>query len=552
MIDDAVVDRQSLPIDTLRVYVAFEGGGAKGVAHVGALKALERKEFDVRGYSGTSAGAIIATLAAAGFRSDELIDFANRRTLLDWLRERGASDLRKATDLFGGKWWRVRLFRWVVGRFDSGGVTMRLTQFHLLLLYVLAMVVVLGVPGAAAVIGPVLVRVAFGAVGLAKYLLRGMTRLRLFRATLNSALCLKLGLPLSHTVTFGDLRARRDVSLKIVAADLGARRLRLFSTEHEEDARESLADAVAASICLPIIFVPWAIRGVRHVDGGLVSNLPVWPFDEDRALDPDAKTIAVEIEDKPRRERAARDRAWLVDIVRTALFGAQILNKRAVDGLHVVKLTTRLDVLDFDAGERVFEEVRNAASQVSEQIRRRILDGPALARATNRVVMDYVRERLVAQGKEQRVRIAIARPDGDHVRSLRLRHCVGFKDACDESLLLPIDRSVVGEAWRKRSALLVERPQSTENWLNDPRDRWARKRVPDDLNWILTVPILYASHDTDSGAITYQPSFVVSVDGNGEPPGEREADDEVFLEMVEAVASAYELIRPYVEELEDA
>lgn len=67
----------------------------------------------------------------------------------------------------------------------------------------------------------------------------------------------------------------------------------------------------------------------------------------------------------------------------------------------------------------------------------------------------------------------------------------------------------------------------------------------------LAVPILYASHDTDSGAIN-QPSFVVSVDGNGEPPGEREADDEVFLEMVEAVASAYELIRPYVEELEDA
>ncbi len=58
---------------TDRCYCVFEGGGAKGIAHVGALAALEESGLDLCGFAGTSAGAVIAALAAVGYQSRELI-----------------------------------------------------------------------------------------------------------------------------------------------------------------------------------------------------------------------------------------------------------------------------------------------------------------------------------------------------------------------------------------------------------------------------------------------------------------------------------------------
>lgn len=52
----------------------FEGGGVKGIAHVGALKAFEERGFlsHIKHVSGTSAGSHVATLFAAGFTVDEM------------------------------------------------------------------------------------------------------------------------------------------------------------------------------------------------------------------------------------------------------------------------------------------------------------------------------------------------------------------------------------------------------------------------------------------------------------------------------------------------
>ena len=50
----------------------FEGGGVKGIAHIGALRALEERGFFCKKASGTSVGAIIASLVVAGYSSIEL------------------------------------------------------------------------------------------------------------------------------------------------------------------------------------------------------------------------------------------------------------------------------------------------------------------------------------------------------------------------------------------------------------------------------------------------------------------------------------------------
>lgn len=37
-----------------------------------------------------------------------------------------------------------------------------------------------------------------------------------------------------------------------------------------------IADCVAASCCIPIVFKPEVIGGTRYVDGGVIANLPAW------------------------------------------------------------------------------------------------------------------------------------------------------------------------------------------------------------------------------------------------------------------------------------
>jgi NTE family protein len=95
----------------LRAFVAFAGGGAKGLIHVGALRALEKRPVKLCGLAGTSAGAIVAALAAAGFSSDDLIGGRSGTTLVQRL-EAIDPKIRRATDFFGPLgWFRVWLFR---------------------------------------------------------------------------------------------------------------------------------------------------------------------------------------------------------------------------------------------------------------------------------------------------------------------------------------------------------------------------------------------------------------------------------------------------------
>lgn len=53
--------------------LALSGGGAKGAAHIGVLKALEEENIKVKCISGTSSGSIVATLYACGYTPNEIL-----------------------------------------------------------------------------------------------------------------------------------------------------------------------------------------------------------------------------------------------------------------------------------------------------------------------------------------------------------------------------------------------------------------------------------------------------------------------------------------------
>lgn len=54
--------------------LALSGGGVKGAAHIGVLKALEENNIKIDYIGGTSSGSIVSTLYAAGFTPDEIYE----------------------------------------------------------------------------------------------------------------------------------------------------------------------------------------------------------------------------------------------------------------------------------------------------------------------------------------------------------------------------------------------------------------------------------------------------------------------------------------------
>ena len=55
-----------------KIGLALSGGGARGGAHVGVLKALEELDVPIDYIAGTSMGAIVGGMYAAGYSADEL------------------------------------------------------------------------------------------------------------------------------------------------------------------------------------------------------------------------------------------------------------------------------------------------------------------------------------------------------------------------------------------------------------------------------------------------------------------------------------------------
>lgn len=57
----------------MKLGLCLSGGGIKGVAHIGAIKALKEADLHFDYISGTSSGSIVATLYACGYTTDEIL-----------------------------------------------------------------------------------------------------------------------------------------------------------------------------------------------------------------------------------------------------------------------------------------------------------------------------------------------------------------------------------------------------------------------------------------------------------------------------------------------
>jgi NTE family protein len=203
--------------------LVFEGGGVKGIGLAGAYAALSERGFEPKCIAGTSAGAITAALVAAGYSSAELDDILLRLPFAefkdaDWWDKAGAPG--KLVSVIREKGiYEGKYFRdWIARLLEAKGVT------------------------------------RFGHVAFEK-----------------------------------DDEPGKGYRLKVIASDVTHRRMLVLPDDAvhlgvEPDELE-IAYAVRMSMSIPIFFEPVVHEnpktGEEHliVDGGMLSNFPVWLFD---------------------------------------------------------------------------------------------------------------------------------------------------------------------------------------------------------------------------------------------------------------------------------
>ena len=61
----------------MKIGLALAGGGVRGAAHIGAIKALEENGIKIDAVAGTSAGSIVAALYGMGYTTEEMIKLFN-------------------------------------------------------------------------------------------------------------------------------------------------------------------------------------------------------------------------------------------------------------------------------------------------------------------------------------------------------------------------------------------------------------------------------------------------------------------------------------------
>lgn len=91
-------------IQSKKIGLVLSGGGVKGIAHIGLIKALNEYKIDVNVISGTSVGALVGALYANGSSVERMLSFFKETPLLKYnfftFVKAGLMDTEKYHELF--------------------------------------------------------------------------------------------------------------------------------------------------------------------------------------------------------------------------------------------------------------------------------------------------------------------------------------------------------------------------------------------------------------------------------------------------------------------
>lgn len=295
----------------------FEGGGIKGIGLVGALKIFEQNGYEWKNLSGTSAGSIVAALIAVGYSAEEI-----KKLMLQL-------DYNKISDK---NHFSIPIIS------NTGNLIFK----------------------------------------------KGIFKGDYIKNWIDEALSNKLNHSKGKKVTFGDLiipkekgilindnKYKRKYKLHIIATDISNGKMLILPEDIEEfginpdDLEVSLA--IRMSMCIPYFFQPVNLINVNTnkksliVDGGVLSNYPVWLFDVKGT--PRWPTIGFKLggNKEIREHKISNIFNFTSSIIETMLEAQDDIHIRDMDYLRTVKINT-LDIktTDFNISKEKIMELYNS------------------------------------------------------------------------------------------------------------------------------------------------------------------------------------------------
>ncbi|HZF96031.1 MAG TPA: patatin-like phospholipase family protein [Allosphingosinicella sp.] len=419
-------------------YGIFQGGGAKGYAHVGALKAAEQRGIRFVRLGGSSAGAIVAALAAAGYTADELLDPSKP------MGSRGVLDVDVSEILDAREYARVTRAMRRYAAFNARpqpatGVVgwWRRAKRSFPQLVIMRFVGRLVVP-----------ELAFG-IGVYRRL--GAVATEPVVRWLDDLLRAKVGT--SGAVTFGDL----GMKLRMVAADVTNGEMHTFGFPGDDTL--PVAPAAIASACFPFFFRPARNGDRMFIDGGLMSNLPVWLFDDERDDETShLPTFGFRLVNDALVARPAKPPTHFLRftqrLAQTLLSGGRNLEERRVDYYSGIDLRARIGTLSFDTvREAAPTLVADARKSVEKYFEREVgPQDPARMAKVLTALVNLLAEHYDWSGERIRAHVLLPDINGRHARTV---YTYNMDADADDHLRVRTDVDGVGAVFRLREPVYV-------------------------------------------------------------------------------------------------
>jgi NTE family protein len=446
----------------VQAFGIFEGGGAKGLAHVGAIAVAQELGVQFVGVAGASAGAIVAALIAVGYAPKQVYDPATQSGLL-------AGDL---TDLFGpGRWQEWQRF--------AASLMARLEGRSMLRAW-------LGAPlfyrQWRTPLRRLLSEHGFFDTGPVEAAIDGWLRAG------------KLTIPAEQPrLMFRDLDPSIVPPLRIIASDIDRQSPVVFSRERTPEV--AVAQAVAASIGLPFFFRPVRLMldGEERtlVDGGLVANFPVWIFDDARRRRRADPTPIIgfrllERAETPQEQRVSPLR-FARSLLETALNANVEIHARGIDDLYTFPLEVNVSTYDFDLSAARKQALYESAKQ---QAGYKLLKN--LAPRDPRVLAMMLKEAselfINHSGFNRHLRTNLALLTSRETLKIVAGH--NMDEDADDRLEFELDVSACGECWTRHDLVVLDVGSYLRSRAPIPGlSKYQQALVRPTLSTILSVPV---------------------------------------------------------------
>lgn len=304
----------SLTSQAQTVGLVLSGGGAKGIAHIGLIKALEENNIPIDYITGTSMGSIVGALYAMGYTPDEMLEIITSQEFLDW-----AFGVIPKEDLY---YFLLPEKTPEIVRFNLGMFTPDTTRNPTQILNKI-------IPES--VINPMPMNFAF---------------MELFDP---------------YTAQCGGNFDNLFVPYRAIAANVNTKRETVFASGR-------LGDAVRASMSIPLAYKAITIDGNLMYDGGIYDNFPVRPMEEE--FHPDimigSRLASADTTDVPLNEKN------VISQLLTFVMQENDYTITPDKGIVITCPTQDFSMFDFQQAQAIYEKGYQEGIEMIDSIKSRI------------------------------------------------------------------------------------------------------------------------------------------------------------------------------------